>query len=187
MTDDDDDRLEDLLTAYHEAAHAVVSMIFGWSTEHVEISEGGSGFHRSVPTAVPLSDTREYALRLLAGRQGEEIISGEAGVADDEWLRSLLAEFRADDREPRYADYDDYKVLRILVTGDPDGTDSDHIEAYRAWEDEARSIVVDPDVRGRIEVLAHTLLRGRMMGEEETLEIIEEFDGEEANPGERWD
>jgi len=187
MTDDDDDRLEDLLTAYHEAAHAVVSMIFGWPTDQVEISGGGRGFHQSGFTAVPLGDTREYVLRLLAGRLGETIIAGKESVADDEWLRLLLDELRASDRQPRFADHDDFKVLRIVVMGDPDGTDSDHIESYRAWEDEARSMLADPDVRGRIEAMADALIRRRTMGEEQTLEIIEEFYSEEANPGERWD
>ena len=50
--------------------------------------------------------------------------------------------------------HDDFHVMRIILQGEPDGTEVDLIESYRAEEAEAEALIADPDIRREIETLA---------------------------------
>ncbi len=173
------DRLE---TAYHEAAHAVVGMYFGWDTDHIEISIGGGGFYRPGYTGLPIeTQVNEDIIVTLAGRLGETLIVGDRRDASDHWLRQVIEKLRAGEEEH----HDDFIVMSHLMSGDVNAADEILIDQFRAFEEETEELLLRPDIRAKIVALAEALARRKdgQMGDEAMATVDEAEDADRPSDG----
>lgn len=155
------DFVPDPVTAYHEAGHAVVGVLFGMTP--VEIVAGSAGFVRWRDNPIP----QEAGLVMtMAG----DFAGGLAVRVEYRPFDSELAPWLELIRKPAGGYCDRCRIIRqLVVDAGIDAPDVTILSAYRAGEVRTLEILRRNDVRAAIRAVANALMKtGRLTGEEAT-------------------